>query len=294
MCIFSGHVSDVAFSLDGSQLASSAGFHDHMVRLWDVRSGENTAVLEGHGAWVSNVEFLPDGKTLLSTGADRTVILWDLETEKERSRRSGSMDEIKGLSLAPDRSTFATGSKDGQVLVWSTAPSPRPWSRRTLPVKAGGIAFLGHRLVTVLGDGSVAAWNLDERKIEREYHQLGTGNRRVVVSSDGGVLVAGDRKGLLKVLELAAGGRFREVRGSAVGLSPLELFDSDDRVLTVDSERTVTVWNLDTLTAERSFKILAEVPYPELGNIDYLPAQRLLATGTDTGFVHLWDVQSGK
>ena len=43
-------------------------------------TGEQLQRLIGHRWWVSDVEFLPDGRRALSSSFDFIMILWDLET----------------------------------------------------------------------------------------------------------------------------------------------------------------------------------------------------------------------
>src|SRR5262245_50389184 len=62
----------VAFSPDGKTLASVG--RDGTIKLWDVNTGKNIAVLQGHNGDCWSVSFSPDGKTLASAGGkDKTI-----------------------------------------------------------------------------------------------------------------------------------------------------------------------------------------------------------------------------
>jgi WD40 repeat protein len=73
---------DVKFGSDGKTLAS--GSADKTIKLWDVRTGKETATLKGHTDFVYTVAFSPDEEMLASGGVDRTIILWDVKAGKKR------------------------------------------------------------------------------------------------------------------------------------------------------------------------------------------------------------------
>src|SRR5262245_32599411 len=63
-----------------------------VVRLWDVTTGRERAVLKGHTGGVHAVACTPDGETLASAGQDRTFKLWDPVTGQERGTLRGTRE----------------------------------------------------------------------------------------------------------------------------------------------------------------------------------------------------------
>ena len=76
-----GKVTSVAYSLDGSTLAS--GGDDNVICVWDTVTGQHLQTLYGHSDSVTLVAYSLDGNKLASTSDDGTILLWDVSAVKQ-------------------------------------------------------------------------------------------------------------------------------------------------------------------------------------------------------------------
>ena len=70
----------VAWSPDGSTLATGAGYSDGVGRVWDARTGRKRFDLLGHRAGVQSLAWSPDARLLATNSQDGTARLWDAGT----------------------------------------------------------------------------------------------------------------------------------------------------------------------------------------------------------------------
>lgn len=165
-----GGVSTVAFSPDGSKVASGGTFVPEVI-VWEAATGEALAILEHDPStqpdWpfrqgVVQVQFNPvDGRYLASAGADGTARIWEWETGEIvhlfEPHPEGNV--VMSAEFSPDGSRLATftNSPDPLLKMWDTNSGEelfeiagsenlpaRPWTAGYSPdgkILAGGGTF---------------------------------------------------------------------------------------------------------------------------------------------------------
>lgn len=64
------------------------------------------------------MSFTPNGKKLVSGGADGVIKVWDIATGKSLFNLKGHNIDINSVSVSPDGKRVVSGSSDGEIKLW--------------------------------------------------------------------------------------------------------------------------------------------------------------------------------
>ena len=198
-----GWVRDIAFSADGSQVATASddGF---TAWLWNIAGKKPQVIREfqrDNQEFVRSVALSVDGRWLAAGGDDRTVWVWDLKDKQAAPRRLTHDGEINTVAFSPDSQLLASGGADSTVHLWDVTTGE-----------------------------------------ERQKLKLDSPVTSVVFNSDGKQLAATDEDGYFKVWEVATGKEALTGPQSDYLLRDIA-FSPDGHTLAITNDRYVTLWD---------------------------------------------------
>ncbi|MBV9386845.1 MAG: TIR domain-containing protein [Chroococcidiopsidaceae cyanobacterium CP_BM_ER_R8_30] len=138
--------------------------------------------LEGHQAPVVGASFSPDGKTIASGSADKTIKLWSISGKLLKTLPD--TDQVWGVEFSPDGTMLASASNDKTVKLWSAQGKPL----RTLRghediVVAVSFSPDSKTLASSGYDGTIRIWDTANGKLLRTIKDLDVIKDRGVIYS---------------------------------------------------------------------------------------------------------------
>lgn len=160
----------VAVSPDGKLIA--AGGKDRLGHVWNLETGELTASLRGHSAYVNEVTFSPSGKQLITAGEDGVLRRWDLDTPHSPAVLRGHQRSVDAVAWSSDGLSLISASRDGTLRTWDAQADFG--GRTEVPACVSGTYTAtfspdGKQIITAMHDGRVLVFDASKRELVTQW-----------------------------------------------------------------------------------------------------------------------------
>ncbi|XP_072002429.1 apoptotic protease-activating factor 1 isoform X2 [Engystomops pustulosus] len=235
---------------------AAAGGKDGSIQVFDLATGKCLKYLKGHRDTVQHCQFTPDGKWLVSSSDDSTIVVWDwisgssslLQGHKEAVRCFRILENFKLLSW----------SFDGTVRVWNLQNGCKEdeFQCHNGAVLSCDVSSDSMKFASTSADNTAKIWNLAGLSLLHELRGHLSCVRCCTFSSDNYYLATGDDDGDIMIWSVQSGELLRrcsETSANKIYGWVTDIHFAPDSKLLVTSGAHVKWWDVDTGTCKRTF-----------------------------------------
>jgi len=246
--------------------------------------------LSGHKGSVSSVTFSPDGKTLASGSADKTILLWDAATHQQLGKFEGHPATISSVTYSPDGKLLASGDDWGTILLWDVTTKTRLGELKGHQVDVMSVAFSPDGKLLASGDwgGKMMLWDVAARQRIGEMEGNLNAVSSVAFSPDGKTLASTGWGMTIRLWDVATQKQIGELEGHT-GAVHTVAFSPDGKTI-ASGTTELLLW--DVATQKQIGKL--QGPSGVVYSVTFSPDSKRLASGGDDRTVLIWDVKTQK
>jgi WD40 repeat protein len=294
--VLTGHssaVSALAVAPDGSWLVSAS--NDQTIRIWDVATGTERAMLAGNTSGVRALAVAPDGSWLVSASNDHAVRIWDVATGTERATLVGHASEVCAVAIAPDGSWLASGSDDQTVRIWdiATGAERTVLTGHTGWVRAVAIAPDGSWLASggAGADGTVRVWDVGTGAERTVLNGHSSWIRSMAISPTGSWLASASADGTLRIWDAHTGLDRATLTGHTGGVNAVAAGPDGSWLVSggAGADGTVRVW--DAATGAEHATLTGHTSW--VNTVAVAPDGSWLASASNDHTIRIWDAATG-
>ena len=248
--------------------------------------------LKAHLSSINSMAFSPDGQTLASGSADRTIKLWSLDSNIPLCTFSGHSSLIDTVAFSPDGRLLASGSWDHTIKIWNleTRELIHTLQQHSGWIKSITISPDGKTLASGSADRTIKIWNVETVAVQKTLSGHSSAVHCLAMSPDGQTLASGSADQTIKIWDLDSGEIQRTLDGHSDAVNALTFSPSGQILITGSTDKTIKIWHLGSGMLLHTLNLHSEAVNSVAINLE----GNLLISGSTDKTIKIWHPARGE
>jgi WD40 repeat protein len=293
--------SSVIFGQKGNIYA--IGNSNGIITVKDSKTGSDLVYLKGHNGQINDVSISPDGKKVISGGADNSARIWDSKSGQQINLIKPHSGEITSVSFNLDGKIIAVAGSDDIVTIWNVSNGEKLFALKGQSKEIIRVGFTkDSKLIYAKNrDGTVESWEMLSGKEADDFKKLPK-----ILSSDfryqedDKQLFTVNWDGRVKLWDVSTGKLIKELKESFPFSTSLSISKDSKILAAATTENTIELWDIETGNFIRTIKFKSvnntnKSYHDSLKNLLlFSPDNKIIGTINGNSMVELWNVTSGE
>jgi WD40 repeat protein len=245
----------------------------------------------GHTAQITDVDISDDGRYIVSSSVDKTVIVWDYATGREIVKFAGTDYGVVSCVFSKNMDKVYSAGWDGKVREWSleTFDQTACWDGFSNGINELAV-YPDVKKVAILGNaGILKIINTKDGSVDKEIKVSKVACYGLAISSKGKILATGDFEGNLKIFNAKDLSLLNEIKANEFQIKAICISPDETMLATSSYDYKIKIFDIKT------GKLLMEYTdeYQMWSSSDFSPDSKKLASVTLNGLLYEWDVETG-
>ncbi|EIC28174.1 DUF4082 domain-containing protein [Methylomicrobium album] len=282
-------VAALTVSPDGTLVGGSV---DGQIKVWTAGGSERFTVSAHHGAGVTAIAFIVDGKDLVSVGRDSELEIRNVANGQQVQVLAAHEHPIRAVAASPNGKLLASAGEETRIMVWDAE------ARKLRNILSGGhsdfvnaLCFSadGTHLASAGADGSVLWWEVETgRLVHTLLGHTGEVNA-VACSPDGKWVASGGSDNTVYLWNVATGSQAARFDGHRAAVRAVAFNPDGQELASTGEDAQILVWNTVAKQLDRQIPAATKA----VNALAYNPLGDLIAGGED-GQVTEWNPRTSQ